>query len=73
MLMLNKKQFIAIYNWVNHKSIKTFIAVYRDAFDINFMWWRPLWRCWRIFRNTYINKRYSEIAKAKEMQHFYLN
>ena len=42
MLMLNKKQFIAIYNWVNHKSIKTFIAVYRDAFDINFMWWRPL-------------------------------
>lgn len=70
---MEQKGFIAIYNWVNHKSIKNFINVYRDSFRFRFMWWRPLWRCWRIIKHTYIDKRYDKVVARKDYQAWFLN
>ena len=60
-MSINHKTFEAIYNWINHKSLKNFCILYRDGFLFNHLWSRPLWRCWRIFRNTCLNNRYNEI------------
>lgn len=65
-MSINYKTFEAIYNWMNHKSLKNFCVLYRDGFLFNHLWARPLWRCWRIFRNTYLNNRYNEIVADKE-------
>lgn len=67
--------FIAIYNWMEKKSLKNFIQLYEHGFTytgIRRIFARPLWRCWRIFRNTYLNNRYAEIATDKDLINFYL-
>lgn len=66
------KTYMAIYNWVNHKSLKNFCVLYRDGFLFNHLWSRPLWRCWRIFRNTHLNNRYNEILADEDMRYFYI-
>ena len=71
-MSINHKAFEAIYNWMNHKSLKNFCILYRDGFLFNHLWSRPLWRCWRIFRNTYLNNRYNEIVVDKEKHCFSL-
>lgn len=72
MLNIRYKSYMAIYNWINHKSIKNFCILYRDGFDFKHLWARPLWRCWRIFRNTHINHRYEEILADEDMHYFYI-
>lgn len=66
------KTYMAIYNWMNHKSLKNFCVLYRDGFLFNHLWSRPLWRCWRIFRNTHLNNRYNEILADEDMRYFYI-
>ena len=72
MQAIPRKTYIAIYNWINHKSIKNFCILYRDGFYFNHLWSRPLWRCWRIFRNTHINNRYQDILTDVDMHYFYI-
>lgn len=72
MRMISKKFFIAVYNWVNHKSIKNFCTLYRDGFVLLHLWNRPLWRCWTIFKHTYIDKRYIKISKNEDFIIWYL-
>lgn len=67
MSFLRKKVYYAIYNWVNHKSLKNFYILYRDTFEFRHIWWRPLFRCWRIFKHTCIDDRYKKIAIDKNM------
>lgn len=31
-MSINHKNFEAIYNWLNHKSLKNFCILYRDGF-----------------------------------------
>jgi len=73
---IHYKTFIAIYNWMEEKSFKNFISLYRYGFTytgrVSRIFSRPLWRCWRIFRNTYLNNRYAEIAADEDLIHFYL-
>lgn len=71
-MSINHKSFEAIYNWMNHKSLKNFCILYRDSFLFNHLWSRPLWRCWRIFRNTCLNNRYNEIVADKKKHCFSL-
>ena len=66
----NKKAYNAIVIWVKNPSIKNFFKLYKDGFLIRFIWWRPLWRIWRIIRNT-ITGRYKEIANNKELKKKY--
>lgn len=66
------ESYMAIYNWMNRKSLKNFCILYRDGFLFNHLWSRPLWRCWRIFRNTHFNNRYNEILADEDMRYFYL-
>jgi hypothetical protein len=67
---MNKKTYAAIVKWVEHKSLKNFFKLYKDGFLFNRLWTCPLWRIWRIIRNT-ITKRYDEIAKDKTLQKKY--
>ena len=40
-MSINHKSFEAIYNWMNHKSLKNFCILYRDGFLFNHLWSRP--------------------------------
>ena len=66
----NKKAYNAIVCWVENPSIKNFFKLYKDGFFIRFIWWRPLWRIWRIIRNT-ITGRYKEIASDDSLKEKY--
>lgn len=72
MRILEKKVYCAIYNWINHKSLKNFCVLYRDSFCIRHIWWRPLWRCWRIFKHTYLDGRYERISADEKMHYLYI-
>lgn len=72
MSVLKENVYRAIYNWVNHKSFKNFCMLYRDTFTFRFIWWRPLFRCWRIFKHTCIDGRYKMIATDKNMYCLYI-
>lgn len=67
-----KELYCAIYNWINHKSLKNFFVLYRDGFELRHMWRRPLFRCWRIFKHTYLDGRYKKISTDKDMYDFYI-
>lgn len=72
-MSISKKEiYCAIYNWVNHKSLKNFYVLYRDSFEFHHMWWRPLFRCWRIFKHTYLDGRYEKISADKDMYYSYI-
>lgn len=58
--MITKVQYLAIDNWLNQKSWKNFKTLFILGFDLK-GWRRPLWRCWRIIRNTWITKIYYNI------------
>ena len=66
----NKRGYDAIVNWVENPSIKNFFKLYKDGFTIRFIWWRPLWRIWRIIRNT-VTGRYKEIANDDSLKEKY--
>lgn len=54
----------AVILWNHKKSFKNFIRLYKKGFEkhsIMFYW--PIWKVWRIFKNTYLNNRYKEIEK----------
>ena len=66
----NKKAYDAIIRWVENPSIKNFFKLYKDGFIIRFIWWRPLWRIWRIIRNT-ATGRYKKIASDDSLKEKY--
>ena len=66
----NKKGYDAIVHWVENPSIKNFFKLYRDGFTFRFIWWRPLWRIWRIIRNT-ATGRYKQIANDDSLKEKY--
>ena len=66
----NKRGYDAIVRWVENPSIKNFFKLYRDGFTIRFIWWRPLWRIWRIICNT-VNGRYKQIANDDSLKEKY--
>lgn len=59
--MPTEKFYIVISNWVKKKNFKNFCQVYKYGFTYKHLWNRPLWRVWRIIRNTWINKNYQII------------
>lgn len=67
---MNKKTYTVIVEWVEHKSFKNFLKLYKDGFLFNHLWTRPIWRIWRIIRNT-VTKRYDEIVKDETLQKEY--
>lgn len=67
---MNKEAYAVIVKWVEHKSFKNFLKLYKDGFLLNHLWMRPLWRIWRIIRNT-VTKRYDEIVKDETLQKEY--
>ena len=58
--MITKTQYIVIDNWNKNKNWKNFKALFILGFNLK-SWQRPIWKCWRIVRNTWINKKYLEI------------
>ena len=58
--MITKTQYIVIDNWNKNKNWKNFKALFILDFNLK-SWQRPIWKCWRIVRNTWINKKYLEI------------
>lgn len=58
--MITKTQYIVIDNWNKNKNWKNFKALFILGFNLK-GWQRPIWKCWRIVRNTWINKLYLEI------------
>lgn len=58
--MITKQQYIAIDNWLNDKNFKNFKTLFIVGFNLK-KWQRPIWKCWRIVRNTWINKIYYNI------------
>lgn len=69
-MMENKKAYDAIVCWVEKPSVKNFFKLYRDGFTIRFIWWRPLWRIWRIIRNT-VTGKYKQIANDNSIKEKY--
>lgn len=71
--MIKKVQYIAIDNWLKKKSWKNFKTLFILGFELK-GWQRPIWKCWRIVRNTWINKIYYniydlDIDKLKQIQY----
>ena len=60
MIMITKTQYIVIDNWNKNKNWKNFKALFILGFNLK-SWQRPIWKCWRIVRNTWVNKKYLEI------------
>ena len=60
MIMITKTQYIIIDNWNKNKNWKNFKALFILGFNLK-SWQRPIWKCWRIVRNTWVNKKYLEI------------
>lgn len=58
---INKVTYCAIRDWTEHKTIKTFKLVYNFAF----LGGNPVWRTWRIIRNT-LKSTYKEMIKDYE-------
>lgn len=54
----------AITNWNHKKTFYNFICLYKKGFEKHsIMYYCPIWKIWRIFKNTYLNNRYKEIEK----------
>lgn len=55
-----KDGYDSIINWNKKKNFKNFCMVYKYGFTLKYLWQRPLWRVWRIIRNTWILKIYQK-------------
>ena len=62
MIMITKVQYLTIDNWLKKKSWKNFKTLFIFGFNLK-SWQRPVWKCWRIVRNTWITKTYYDIYK----------
>lgn len=58
--MITKVQYLVIDNWLKEKSWQNFKALFILGFNLK-GWQRPIWKCWRIIRNTWITKNYYNI------------
>lgn len=58
--MITKIQYIAIDNWLKEKTWDNFKALFVLGFNLK-KWQRPIWKIWRIIRNTWITKIYYNI------------
>lgn len=64
--MITNFQYTIIDNWNRNKNFKNFCNLYKYGFTYKYFWFRPLWRLWRIFRNTYISKSYLKIYEVNK-------
>lgn len=65
--MISKNSYNAIDNWNKKKNLKNFCMLYKHGFTYKNLWQRPLWRVWRIIRNTWIIKtKYNDIYLLDE-------
>lgn len=55
-----------VTNWNHKKTFHNFIQLYKKGFENNhsIMYYCPIWKVWRIFKNTYLNNKYKEIEKS---------
>ena len=60
--MITKVQYTAIDSWLKEKTFQNFKTLFIFGFNLK-GWQRPIWKCWRIIRNTWITKIYYEIYK----------
>lgn len=61
---MTKEEYAEIYDkWNKEKSFKNFIMVYKYGFTFNSVFRRPLFRVWRIIRNT-LTHRYELYVKV---------
>lgn len=58
--MITKVQYLAMDNWLKKKNWKNFKTLFILGFELK-GWQRPVWKCWRIIRNTWITKIYYNI------------
>ena len=58
--MITKEQYLVIDNWLKEKSLRNFKVLFLLGFNLK-GWQRPVWKCWRIVRNTWITKKYYNI------------
>ena len=61
-IMITKLQYLAIDNWLKEKTLQNFKTLFIVGFNLK-GWQRPIWKCWRIVRNTWITKNYYNIYK----------
>ena len=60
--IITKVQYTAIDNWLKEKTFQNFKTLFIFGFNLK-GWQRPIWKCWRIIRNTWITKIYYDIYK----------
>ena len=60
MSMITKIQYLVIDNWLKEKSWQNFKVLFILGFNLK-SWQRPIWKSWRIVRNTWITKIYYNI------------
>ena len=60
------KDFIeAVILWNHKKSFKNFIYLYKKGFEKHsIVYYCPIWKVWRILKNTYLNNKYEEIENS---------
>ena len=62
-MSLSNVQLNALHDWNQRHSIRNFLRMYRHGFNYKWLIWRPLWRIWRIIRNTYLTDNYLMLEK----------
>lgn len=66
---ISKECYNSVVNWNKKKNFKNFCMVYKYSFRFRYLWQRPLWRTWRIIRNTWILKeKYQKFNSINESE-----
>lgn len=61
--MITKLQFEVVSEWNQKRSLRNFARLYRHGFNYEWVLWRPIWRIWRIFRNTVLTNNYVKLEE----------
>ncbi|AOZ97865.1 hypothetical protein bhn_II066 (plasmid) [Butyrivibrio hungatei] len=61
-----KQKYIEVVSaWISRKSIKNFASLYKYGFLYESVFTRPIWRVYRIIRNTVTHKYDLSVAHYK--------
>ena len=60
---MTRLQYEVIRDWNERRTAANFFRVYKHCFDYRYLLWRPLWRIWRIFRNTVLTDKYEKLEQ----------
>ncbi len=60
---MTELQYNVVCDWNRNHSVKNFLRLYKHGFNYKWLLWRPIWRIWRIFRNTVLSARYIQLER----------